>query len=140
MTSPEVIKPSFKRPIDAPALRFSEIPRNVRDLRKHIYDTALPRGDLRRGQAEALEETVKFFEQGGRSAYVEQVSGYGKSRFMTEISNGYGGKQTFIVPGETAMVNMIDKLGRKDVGRVDGEHEQFNHQKTVITMQKLQSI
>lgn len=131
----------YKRPIDVPPLEPSEVPINVRQLRKYVYQTSIPRGDLRRGQVEALEETVRFFEQGGRVAYVEQASGYGKSRWMEEVGIGYGGRQVYVTSGETASNNIEDKLyGKKDLGRVDKDHQDTGHEVTIVTMQSLQSI
>lgn len=131
----------YRRPIDVPPFEHGEIPDNVKHLREYVYNIAIPRGNLRRGQVEALEETVRFLEQGGRIAYIEQASGYGKSRWMEEVGTGFGGRQVYVTPGETASSNIQDKLyGKKDLGRVDKDHKEFGHEVTIVTMQGLQSI
>jgi len=131
---------SFKRPIDAPALLPETIPDGVQSLYEHVHGVALPRGDLRRGQAEALVETVNFLQSGGRVAYVEQVSGYGKSRYMEEVGEGFGGRQLYITPGETGSSNIAGKLMAKDVGRYDKEHKEFGHDITIATMPILERL
>ena len=131
----------YRRPIDVPPFEDGETPDNVKHLRDYVYSVAIPRGDLRNGQVEALEETVRFLEQGGRVAYVEQSSGYGKSRWMEEVGNGYGGRQVYVTPGETASNNIQDKLyGKKDLGRVDKDHKEFGHEVTIVTMQMLEAL
>ena len=143
MTTAETERPQtlYRRPIDVPPFERGEIPGNVKHLREYVHNIAIPRGDLRRGQVEALEETVRFLEQGGRVAYVEQSSGYGKSRWMEEVSIGYGGRQVYITPGETASNNIELKLyGKKDLGRVDKDHKEFGHEVTIVTMQMLEAL
>ncbi len=130
----------YRRPIDFPPLEPFEIPPNVRSLSRYVHDVAIPRGDLRRGQLEALNETVQAFQRGERVGYVEQVSGYGKSRYMQEISAGFGDQQVYIVPGERASTNIFDKYGGREVGRIDKDHKEFGCQITIITMPSLQSL
>ena len=131
----------YRRPIDVPPFENGEVPGNVKHLREYVHNVAIPRGDLRRGQVEALEETVTFLEQGGRVAYVEQASGYGKSRWMEEVGIGYGGRQVYVTPGETASNNIQLKLrGKKNLGRVDKNHKEFGYEVTIITMQMLETL
>ena len=142
MATAEVERPRvlYKRPIDFPPLVLNEIPYNVRQLRKYVYGTAITRGDLRRGQVEALEETVKAFEKGERVGYVEQVSGYGKSRYMEEVGKGFGGRIVYITPGETGSTNIVNKYDGRGIGRIDKNHKEIGREITVITMQSLQGL
>jgi len=88
-----------------------------------------------------LKRQLGFLEQGGRVAYVEQSSGYGKSRWMEEVGIGYGGRQVYVTPGETASSNIQEKLyGKKDLGRVDKDHKEFGHEVTIVTMQMLEAL
>ena len=85
-------------------------------------------------QLDSLSKAVVF-------AYVEQSSGYGKSRWMEEVGIGYGGRQVYVTPGETASNNIAGKLyGKKDLGRVDQDHKEFGHEVTIVTMQMLEAL
>src|SRR3990172_1066524 len=103
MALAEVERPKvlYRRQVDIPPLDPSETPSNVRRLSQYVYNIAIPNGDLRRGQVEALRETVNAFQQGIRVGYVEQASGYGKSRYMQEIGRGFGGRIVYVTSGET---------------------------------------
>lgn len=130
------------RPIDLPPIDEAEIPEGVVRLEEYLNDVSFPRNNLRRGQREALENTLAFLQEGGRTCYVEQASGYGKSRYMQEISRGFGGTQVFIVPGESSSSNIYGKLttdGDK-VGRVDKYRKEYGEEKTIITMPSLQRL
>ncbi|MDO8269495.1 MAG: hypothetical protein Q7T54_02385, partial [Candidatus Levybacteria bacterium] len=132
---------AMTRPVDIPNFAPDNIPLGVYSLERYVHETALARGDLRRGQSEALVEVVNFFREGGRVGYVEQVSRYGKSRLMEEIGKGFAGTQVYITPHEAATNNIEEKLkGKVDFGRVDKDHKDYGHRVTAITMPMLQQL
>lgn len=135
----------IRKPIDIPKTPEGQTPDWIDGFSDTILNEIIPDSlpPLRWGQVEALTETVKFFREGGRAGYIEQASGYGKSLFVQKLIIANPGRSVVYVPSRTATHNMVKKLkesGGEDFGIVDGEHKEFDHKITVVSLETVRNI
>lgn len=120
------------------------IPPGVRRLGEHINNVINPSEDLRRGQREAIFAISKHLLSDERKGFIHHPTGYGKTRVMTEVSLGFGGRQVFITPG-IHLINqtkeaLIARNPEADIGLVGGGNKDFGHEITIITPNSLRSL